>query len=154
MRSRCLAVVNTGLVVLAVAALATVAEAGCKPVNGHSETQIVPCPAPLCTQGRVIGGLQGSLSLTATGLMPSGPTGMPTVFFFTGQSVIEAKDGSVLTGTDTGAIDFATGKVATLITWTDGTGKFAGASGQIRVMADVQPDGTVVSDYRGELCTP
>jgi hypothetical protein len=40
------------------------------------------------------------------------------------------------------------------ITWVDGTGKFAGASGQIRVMADVQPDGTVVSDYRGELCTP
>ena len=32
--------------------------------------------------------------------------------------------------------------------------QFAGASGQIRVMADVQPDGTVVSDYRGELCTP
>jgi hypothetical protein len=53
-----------------------------------------------------------------------------------------------------GAIDFATGKVATLITWVDGTGKFAGASGQIRVMADVQLDGTVVSDYRGELCTP
>jgi hypothetical protein len=40
------------------------------------------------------------------------------------------------------------------ITWVDGTGKFAGASGQIRVMADVQPDGTVVSDYRGELCPP
>ena len=56
----------------------------------------------------------------------------PTVSFFMGQSVIEAKDGSILVGTDTGAIDFATGKVATLITWVDGTGKFAGASGQIR----------------------
>lgn len=154
MRIRWIEFVHGGLVVFAIAALTTVAEAGCKPVNGHSETQIVPCPAPLCTQGRVIGGLQGRLRLTATGLIPSGPTGLPTVSFFTGQSLIEAKDGSVLVGTDTGTIDFATGKVATLITWIDGTGKFAGASGQIRVMADVQPDGTVVSDYRGELCIP
>jgi hypothetical protein len=132
MRVRWVEVIHGGLVVFVTAALATVAEAECKPVNGHSETQIVPCPAPLCTQGRLIGGLQGRLSLTATGLSPSGPTGLPTVSFFTGQSVIEAKDGSILVGTDTGAIDFATGKVATLITWVDGTGKFAGASGQIR----------------------
>jgi hypothetical protein len=76
------------------------------------------------------------------------------VSFFTGRSEIEARDGSRLVGIDTGAIDFATGKVATLITWTEGTGAFAGTSGQIRVLADLQPDDTVLSEYRGELCTP
>src|SRR4029450_4529032 len=104
MRVRWVEVIHGGLVVFVTAALATVAEAECKPVNGHSETQIVPCPAPLCTQGRLIGGLQGRLSLTATGLSPSGPTGLPTGSFFTGQSGIEAKDGSILVGTDTGPL--------------------------------------------------
>ena len=154
MRIPCVEFLQGSLVVLAMATLPAVAEAECKPVDGHSQTRIVPCSAPQCTEGRVIGGLQGRLNFTATGLIPSGATGLPTVSFLTGRSVIEAKDGSTLTGIDTGVIDFATGKVATLITWTDGTGRFAGASGRIRVLADVQTDGAVVGDYSGELCVP
>lgn len=157
MPRRLSAMIPGGVVVVALAAAA--AEAACVPVNGHAETVIVApsqCTSPvgLCTDGHVIGGLQGALALTATSLVPSGAAGLPTVFFFTGVSEITARDGSQLIGIDTGSIDVLTGKVATLLTWTGGTGAFTDASGQIRVRADVQSDGRVVSDYLGELCTP
>lgn len=149
-----------GLMAFSLAALTTAAWAGCRPVNGHSVTQVIPppeCGSPVgfCTRGKVIGGLQGGLELTAASLVPAGDATILAVSFFTGQSVIQARNGDVLVGTDAGAIDLASGKATTLITWTGGTGQFDGASGQIRVSADLDlATGTVVSDYRGELCTP
>lgn len=149
-----------GLMAFSLAGLTTAAWAGCRPVNGHSVTQVGRPPecdssVGFCTRGKVIGGLQGDLHLTATSFVPAGDATIPAVSFFTGRGVIQGKNGDVLVGTDAGAIDLASGKAATLITWTGGTAQFDGASGQIRVSADLDAaTGTVVSDYRGELCTP
>lgn len=136
------------------------ANSTCRPVNGSATTQVVPpptCTSPVafCTEGRVIGGLQGDLTLTATSFVPAGDPSIPSVSFFIGESVITARNGDTLVGTDAGAFDLSTGTVATLITWTGGTGQYAGASGYIRVAADLDgATGTVTSTYTGVVCTP
>lgn len=135
------------------------AEPDCRPVAGRAETQIVPpptCASPvgICTSGRVFGSLHGTLKLTATSLIPSGAGGLPEVSFFTGQSVIQVKNGDVLIGIDTGAFDLQDGTVVTLLTWVGGTGQFAGASGHIRISANLDfSTGIVESRYKGEICT-
>src|SRR5689334_21684973 len=102
------------LIVLVSAPL--LADPVCKPVNGHFEANVVPVgsghcpnvPGTLCTAGRVWGGIQGNYQFIATGFVPSGPTGVPSVFFFTGKSTIFLKSGDQLLGTDTGSIDLPT----------------------------------------------
>lgn len=47
------------------------------------------------------------------------------------------------------------GGFASLITFTGGTGRMAGASGQIRLRGPLdQEEGTTSGDYIGTLCTP
>jgi hypothetical protein len=133
--------------------------ATCTAVNGHSLTTVVPCPpqepGPLCTRGKVIGGLQGRLDVRAFTVEPAHPS-VPSVVRFTGQSVITARDGDTLVGTDVGAIDLdpaGDGHVGTLLTWTGGTGRYAGASGHIVINGHLDfTTGTVATDYRGEVC--
>jgi hypothetical protein len=145
------------LAALAVACAGGPVWAACRPVNGHSLTSIVPCGDPLCTAGKVWGGLKGDLDVVADLVAPAHPS-VPSVFRFTGQSVITADDGSLLVGTDVGAIDTAPtgdGHVGTLLTWTGGTGRYAGASGHIVIDGRVDfAAGRVATDYRGEVCTP
>jgi hypothetical protein len=133
------------------------ADPQCKPVTGHFEAQVVPppdCPAPFCTAGRVWGGIQGDYSFAMTTIQPSGA--VPSIMFFTGQSAIALKNGDVLNGTDTGTLDLGpAGGFASLITFTGGTGDFAGATGQIKLRGQLdQAAGTTAGDYVGTLCTP
>lgn len=144
-------------VVLASTATAAFADQTCKPVIGHFEASVVPppeCTAPFCTAGRVWGGVQGNYSFAMTSLAPS--FAVPSIFFFTGQSVVTVKNDDKLFGTDTGSLDLGPeGGFASLITFTGGTGSMAGATGQIRLRGQLdQAEGTTSGDYFGTLCTP
>ena len=109
----------------------------------------------ICTEGRVWGGIQGHYHFVMTQSIPSAPTGVPSIFFFTGKSTIALKNGDQLLGTDTGSIDFLLGGFASLITFSGGTGEMTGATGQIRLRGELSAQaGTTSGDYVGTLCTP
>lgn len=147
-----------------------VAEAECTPVNGHIDSQqLLPPPfgtcasaVGLCTSGTLIGGIQGQFNFTGTSITPSpllDPTTLsPFVALFTGQTVIQTKDGNSLFATNAGALDtdpFGDGHFADLITFTGGTENLAEASGHIVAFGDFSfTTGVGASDYRGEVCTP
>lgn len=150
--------------VLVLAASTAFASPKCKPVVGHFQAQVVPpgepCEGVLCTTGRVWGGIQGEYQFTMSSLVPSGPTGVASIFFFTGKSRIFLKSGDELRGTDTGSIDLpqppfgGQGGFASLITFDGGTGTMSGATGQIRLRGELSlEDGTTSGDYIGSLCT-
>src|SRR5438445_12879077 len=99
------------------------AEPQCKPVEGHFEAHLVfaGCSSlvGICTAGRVWGGTQGTYQFTMTSLSPNAEAAeVPSIFFFTGRSLISLKDGGDVFGIDTGAIDLSpeTGGFASLIT--------------------------------------
>jgi hypothetical protein len=143
------------VVVAACAAPAAFAQQDCRPVTGHFEATVIPppaCEALLCTAGRVWGGLQGTYAFVMTTQQPTDPE-TPTIFFFTGKSTIAVKGGGQVSGTDTGAIDVGAGGFASLITFTGGTGQYAGATGQIRLRGDFDPEaGITTGDYTGQIC--
>ena len=138
----------------------------CKPVVGHFEALVVPpgqghcpnVPDAFCTAGRVWGGIQGNYQFVMTGAIPSAAIGgVPTILFFTGQSTIFLKSGDQLLGTDTGSIDLPPGQggFASLITFSGGTGGMSGATGQIKLRGEFNPEeATTNGDYLGTLCTP
>lgn len=139
------------------------ADISCKPLFGHFESRVIPeaCLSPVgfCTDGTVIGGLQGTFQLTIeefiAGTFVPG-TGQPQVQFFIGESVVTDKtSGDQLIGTDTGALNLLNGQIATLLTFDGGTGAFVGASGHIVItgVADFV-NGINIGDFRGEVCTP
>jgi hypothetical protein len=140
---------------------ATIANAAqqCKPVVGSFEATVQPpdtCAGPLCTAGRVWGGIQGNYRFTADKFIPNGEPEVPFILFFTGHSIINLKSGDQLFGTDTGTIDLPPGRggFASLITFTGGTGAMQNASGQIRLRGELNPaEGTTSGDYLGEVCT-
>jgi hypothetical protein len=154
-----------GAALLAAGAAPLFAEQSCKPVTGHFQAFVVPpgqghCPADptsFCTAGRVWGGIQGNYQFVITAMVPSGPIGgIPTILFFTGKSTISLTSGDQLLGTDTGSIDLppGAGGFASLITFTGGTGKMSGATGQIRLRGEFEAaTGTTAGDYIGKLCT-
>ena len=141
-------------------------EQSCKPVVGHFEAVVVPpgtghcpnVPGTFCTAGRVWGGIDGNYQFVMTGALPSiAIGGVPTILFFTGQSTVFLKSGDQLLGTDTGSIDLPPGQggFASLITFSGGTGKMSGATGQIRLRGEFDPvAGTTSGDYVGKVCTP
>jgi hypothetical protein len=159
---------------LALAALLALMSAGgrtsaaptVKVVQGHIESQVVAgpaCPSPvgLCTQGKIIGDLQGELRFTALSLAPApnqvslSPSG-PSVFFYTGQIAIQGKD-FALVATDAGAFDLVSGALADLTTLDGGqsSGRWAGARGQLRIAGTCDlAGGTCSSDYQGTVQVP
>jgi hypothetical protein len=145
------------LLIAALFAPAATGDPVCRPINGHFEAAAVPppdCQAPLCTAGRVWGGLHGTYSFVLTNMLPTDPT-TPTIFFFTGRSTVDVKGGDQVFGTDTGSIDVVAGGFASLVTFTGGTGDHAGATGQIRLRGTFDPAASATSgDYRGEICVP
>jgi hypothetical protein len=140
---------------------AAAAQQNCKPVVGSFEARVVPpapfgtCTAVFCTEGRVWGGLQG----TYTFEMPAPPIAsgaVPSIAFFTGESVVTTQGGDVVYGTDTGSLDFGpNGGFASLISFHRGTGTAQNANGQIRLRGQLDPiAGVTAGDYVGTLCTP
>ena len=140
------------------------ADQQCKPVVGSFEAHLVSiqdgCASPvgLCTTGRVWGGIQGTYEFTMTNAIQNGEPTVPTILFFTGQSVVTLNNGDTVLGTDTGAIDPPPGQggFASLITFRHGgTGSTANATGQIRLRGEFDPiAGTTSGDYLGTICTP
>ncbi|HVS33814.1 MAG TPA: hypothetical protein VMS98_20430 [Thermoanaerobaculia bacterium] len=134
-------------------------DASCKPVVGHFEATLVfpgqgHCPSDpsaFCTSGRVWGGIQGNYQFVMTGSVSSATLGGPaSVLFFTGRSVVFLKNGSQITGTDTGSIDLpmigGQGGFASLITF--------GPRSQIRLRGEFDPDAATTSgDYIGSMCS-
>jgi len=110
--------------------------------------------APLCTAGRVWGGIQGSYQFVMTAASPAAPLGgTPTVVFFTGTSAVALNGGAQVSGLglDTGSLDLppGLGGFASLITFG------GGASGQIRLRGEFNAaDGTTTGDYLGTICMP
>ena len=117
--------------------------------------RLVPAQAPLCTAGRVWGGVQGNYRFSMDKIIPNGEPEVP-IIFFTGHSIVSLKNGDQLFGTDTGTIDLPPGNggFASLITFTGGAGAVANATGQIRLRGDFNPvEGTTSGDYLGDVCT-
>jgi hypothetical protein len=157
----------TACVLLLTAGVAQVfANQNCQDVSGHFEAHVVPpgqghCPPnpmAFCTAGRVWGGIQGNYQFVMTGAIPSATIGgVDTILFFTGRSTIFLRHGDLLFGTDTGSIDLppSQGGFASLITFTGGTGRTNGATGQIRLRGEFNAEeATTSGDYLGTLCTP
>jgi len=137
----------------------TLARPACRPVNGHFEAHLVPPPdctsaVGVCTAGRVWGGLQGDYQFTMSKQVATAEPETPSIFFFTGRSVVHTKDGD-LRGVDTGTIDLPPGQggFASLITWTGGTGSYTATTGQIRLRGFLDASaGTTSGDYEGSIC--
>ena len=151
---------------LTVTAVPSAADQVCKPVTGHFKAVVAPpgeghCPSDptaFCTAGRVWGGIHGTYEFVMTGATPSVLIGgVPTVLFFTGQSIVFLQSGDQVFGTDTGSIDLPPGQggFASLITFTGGTGDALSTTGQIRLRGEFSAaEGTTAGDYTGKLCTP
>ena len=156
---RLLAHAAQGITALAFGVSSAIAAPVCKPVVGSFQAAAVspgqghcPVTAPLCTAGRVWGGIQGSYQFVMTVASPAGPLGgTATVVFFTGTSAVVLNGGASLFGTDTGSLDLppGLGGFASLITFGSGAG------GQIRLRGEFNAtDGTTTGDYLGTLCMP
>lgn len=132
---------------------------GCEVVRGKfgaMSVPVPPCTSPvgICTHGTLKGKLKGSYDLTMQTLQPSGHPDVPSVFFFTGESVVTRKNGDVFTGIDTGALNTAppgvigSGSFSTLLTITEGAAGWL----HIRGVLDLST-GQVTGAYRGLICT-
>jgi len=138
------------LVLAAIVALVWTAGAAakeCKPIAGTFEATTVACPAPLCTAGSLTGGLTASYAFTMTSAVQEGP-----LLSFTGAStIVKTFGGAELYGSDTGWIDFATGRFETTVNLVGGTKQYEGASGQLVATGSLTPTGTV-GTYTGQVC--
>jgi hypothetical protein len=154
---------RTGFVLATLLALlsaggAAVAASSARNVDGRLETRVVSPPAcvsvvALCTQGRISGDIRGTFDFTGDTLTPAPNQANPTVMFYTGRVVIGTDDGH-LVGTDAGVIDFATGAFVDLTTISPGqsTGKWAGATGQLRFSGSCDlAAGVCKSEYKGTV---
>ena len=156
--------VNSAVLLTTVALLLTIgighAQSKCKPVNGHivSEQLTGPeCTSPvdLCTSGRFIGGINGDFVFIATSLTSHQDTPVTGVVHYTGDITISTRHGDIF-DKDAGAfnaIPDSTGEVGSVSTITGGTGRYAGASGRIRIAGTFTPEEGGDNDYQGELCT-
>lgn len=136
-------------------------ENGCTKVRGKfSSSPAAPCASPVgfCTAGSLTGKLKSNYAFTMATSVPAGDATIPSVFFYTGQSIITFDDGTTLIGTDAGNIDlnpFGHGKFTALINVIDGTGDRAGSTGYLQLRGTVDfESGGASGDYRGEVCAP
>jgi len=135
-------------------------ESRCRSVRGHAVTHTVPasaCTSPVgfCTEGKVYGGLKGELTFVVSHFIDPMLPSIPNVTLYLVRSTIRTHRGDILIGTDSGALDLKEGVGAALITWTEGSGRFAGVSGYTRVSPSLDREtNTVFSEYEGQICVP
>ena len=130
----------------------------CKVVYGPFTSVVVPDPAPpavLATRGLLEGKLDGTYDFTAFALVPDDPAA-PTQLSYVGSSVITTKHGDLLFGEDTGVLYLLPGGTADFVSVVHvvgGTGKYAGASGEIVATGVLDfVSGEAVGRYEGEIC--
>ena len=129
----------------------------CYPVSGKFESQTLPqneCASPVffCTRGTLTGGLNGEYGFIAEQFIPAQSASVPAANFYTGFSSVYSHRGNLYL-TDTGALDLAQGKVASLLTVTGGTEYYTNASGYLYIygQSDLQT-ATNSGRYKGEVC--
>lgn len=112
-------------------------------------------PVGICTDGRLYGWLNGDYDFVMAQMVAPNDDSVPTVTFFTGSSLITTKHG-MLVGTDTGALDLnpiGDGAFSTLLTITDGTDHYEGASGHLQIRGNLDfTTGAARGDYTGRIC--
>jgi len=112
------------------------------------------CPSPvgLCVEGTFRGGLRGTvfLSAEAANPVPSDPLGRQAVV---GSLDFTTRDGVFTVDTVT-VFDAERGTAAGSGRVVDGSGRFAGASGDHIVFGQVLPDGSIKTTQRTTLCLP
>ena len=138
---------------------AALADSQCKPVIAVERDALVAegCPSPIgfCAGGTVSGnhGLRGTSFYSAANFdpIPSDPQGrlvVPGILTYT-------TDDGVLTIDDVSVFDVARGIFAGAGRITNGTGRFAGATGDIFTTGRMDPGGTsFVTEVTGRLCLP
>lgn len=115
-----------------------------------------PCASPvgLCTHGRLEGDLAGQYDFTFETLVPANDPNDRFKFFYTGTSVVSAKEGT-LTTHDTGVIhmlaDNAPSPFVTNATVVAGTGKFQARRGEF-VATGFLTFGNATGSYVAALC--
>ncbi len=135
------------------------ADADCKPVFARQQDGLVTdgCPSPVgfCAGGTIRGnqGLHGTSFFSALGVHPI-PDDPLTRQAVPGISTYTTDEG-VLTISDVSVFDVVRGTFAGVVQIAEGTGRFAGASGDIFTFGRVTPDGTSFrTTVTGELCVP
>jgi hypothetical protein len=125
-------------------------------VSGQFSSTVVTGPAcvspvGLCTEGTLTGAIKASFSLTATSLIRTVDTPTTGVVLYTGDLVVQAKDG-VFTCKDAGAVG-ATGQrpVASVCTIVSGTGAYAGVTGALRFVGTFSASTGGSGDGTGSL---
>ncbi|MFO0724306.1 MAG: hypothetical protein U1E65_11015 [Myxococcota bacterium] len=128
----------------------------CKSINAQFSSNILlsGCTSPvgLCTAGTVDNGqLRGTFSFTALGLAPfAGMPGVeaPTTLSLSGAVVFNLGGGDTVTSSDVGIFDSALGLETEVHRINGGTGRYAGATGELFGSGFARPDG---SGFDGEL---
>ena len=141
-------------------ALATVGSTGtakpdCKTVHGRLDSVAADLdgdPKTLETVGTLRGGIHADFEFRDFSPVPV-PSGVPlTVQFYTATSTYTLRDGSVVTGINTGVFDGGTGEVTEFTTFTAKDG-LDGDFGRIIVSGAFDLDaGVGKSRYRGHVC--
>ena len=151
--------VLTTCLIFLTAAPAALADPQCKPVIAVERDALVTegCTSPIgfCAAGIVSGnhGLRGTTSYSAAAFdpIPSDTLGrlvVPGILTYT------TDDGS-LTINDVSVFDVSRGTFAGAGRITGGTGRYAGATGDIFTFGRVQPDGvSFANDVTGQICLP
>jgi hypothetical protein len=140
-------------IALATTANHVAAKPECRTVHGHLDSVAADLdndPDTLETVGTLRGGIQADFEFRNFRPTPSGV--LPTVQFYTATSTYTLRDGSVVTGINTGVFDGSTGEVTEFTTFTVKDG-LEGEYGRIIVSGAFDLSaGVGTSRYRGHVC--
>jgi hypothetical protein len=129
------------------------ATSGCKPVIGRLDSAAADLdgnPATLETVGTLRGGMQADFAFRDFSPVPSGV--LSAVQFYTATAEYTLRDGSVVSGINTGVFDGVTGEVTEFTTFTAKDG-LAGDLGRIIVSGTFDlAAGVGKSYYHGHVC--
>jgi hypothetical protein len=156
-RVQCTLVVLTVCVTVgiawATAGSSDVAMPGCRTVIGHLDSASADLdgnPATLETVGTLRGGIQADFTFRDFSPVPSGV--LSAVQFYTATAAYILRDGSIVSGINTGVFDGVTGDVTEFTTFTAKDG-IAGEFGRITVSGAFDlAAGVGQSYYHGHVC--
>ena len=103
----------------------------------------------------ISGGINGRFVFAATSLTPSADTSTTGVFHYTADIVVKTAVGG-LSLKDAGAVDpqpGSTGDVAAVSAVVGGSGRYASATGRIRLMGTFDTELGGENVYEGQICT-
>ena len=149
-------VLAVGISVLALALISgSAGAAGCWSTRGKVDLEAAPgppCASPvgICLSGDVTGGLSGTSFSTVTSVVPTADTPTTSVVILTADTELTTSHG-VLSLKDTIVSETSTGEFSELDIVVAGTGRWAGATGNVRI--DGTFDGNVLTGrYIAQIC--